>query len=133
VQGEVVLAAVALGLTAALVGMVPAGTGGSGVFSADHDDAAGSVSVTVSPARAGANTMHIFFSDVDGRPRTVDVAEATVAIGDVPARRIELSPITRGHFSAYGFSLPDEGDWTVTITSVTRGVVATTSFEVPVR
>lgn len=76
-RAEVALAVVALGLTAALVGMVPARSAAQGGdLSVSYDDAAASVSVTVTPARVGANTMHLYFYDTSGRPRTVDVAEA---------------------------------------------------------
>jgi len=88
VRGEVAFALLALGLTAALVGMVPARSGAErGNFAAGYDDAADPLSVSVTPARIGANTMHLCFYDTSGRARTVDVAEAMVAIGDMPAGR----------------------------------------------
>lgn len=55
-----------------------------------------------------------------------------MAIDDVPARRIDLVPVTQGHFSADAFSLPSSGTWMITVRSVGRGQLTTTNFEVRV-
>ncbi len=130
---ETVLAVAALGLTAALVAQVPGRELVARPYAATVADGAGTVSVTVEPAATGSNALHLYFFDDEGRPRPVDVAEARVAIGDVPARRIDLQPITVGHFSAPAFDLPTPGRWHLTITAVTRGVPTQLDVEVPIR
>ncbi len=133
VLGELGVAAAVLGLTAAMVGMVPARSlTAGGVFNGTADDGHGAVSITVDPAAPGENTMHLYFFDVQRRPRMIDAVEVKVAIGDVPARVVGVEPVTQGHFVAGSFPLPARGLWTVSVVSVTRGEVAKFSIEVQV-
>lgn len=133
VLGEIGAAVVVLGLTAALVGMVPARSlSGGGALNATAEDGHGPVSITVDPARPGENAMHLYFFDAQQRPRMIDAVEVQVAIADVPARVIDVEPVTQGHFVAGSFSLPTRGRWTFSVVSVTRGEVAKFSIEVKV-
>jgi copper transport protein len=133
VRAEVVLAGAALALTAGLVVLVPGRELVARPYAATFQDDLGTVSVTVEPARTGANSLHVYFFDDARSSRPVDVAEARVSTGDLPPRRLDLVPIGNGHYSAVGFTLPTAGRWHFTITSVTRGVPAELDFEVPVR
>ncbi|MPY93516.1 MAG: hypothetical protein GEV08_10770, partial [Acidimicrobiia bacterium] len=133
VRAETLLAAGAVGLTAGLIALVPGRELATEPYSATFEDGAGTVSVTVEPARKGTNALHLYFFDDARLSRPVDAAEARVSTGDLPPRRIDLVPITAGHYSASGFSLPTTGRWLFTITTVTRGVPAQLDFEVLVR
>lgn len=133
VAAEVLVSVAVLGLTAALVGMVPARSlvaGGS--VNGTVDDGRGAVSVTVNPARLGENTMHLYFFDQQQRPRQIDAVEVRVAVADVPARVIDVEPVTQGHFVAASFTMPSRGVWTFSVVSVTRGEVAKFNIEVKV-
>ncbi len=124
-----------LAFTAALVGMVPArevATTVAGPYSGVFTHSDGTVTVTLDPARVGGNTLHLYFFDADGTVHTVDAAEATVATGDVPPRRIDLIPIVPGHFSATSFSLPSPGVWSFTVTTLASGRPAEVQFEVTI-
>ena len=133
VRMEVLAAVAVLGMTAALVGTVPARTVGGEVFSATIAAPSGTINVTVDPASPGANVMHLYFFDASGAPAAVDAAEATVALGDVPPRRVVLYPITASHFTAQAFSLPTAGLWTFALSTVSRGARTQTEFEVLIR
>lgn len=77
VRVEVAFALLALGLTAALVGMVPARSGAErGNFAAGYDDAADPLSVSLTPARNGANTMHASSGRRTRRVRTAMTARS---------------------------------------------------------
>ena len=74
------------------------------------------VDVTVSPARAGRNDIHVSTFSRAGAP--LDVAEVTVTF-DLPSR--DIAPITvplrdlgPGHYLSPGFDIPLSGDWRVT-------------------
>jgi copper transport protein len=52
---------------------------------------AGSVQVTVAPARAGSNQVHLYLFDPDGRP--AEIAESVTLVLTLPSAG--LGPITR--------------------------------------
>lgn len=132
-HAEVAVAVMVIALAAGLVGTTPARqAAAAGPFSVTVDDADGLVNVTVDPARAGPNVIHLYFLDGEGFARRVDAVEVAVVSGDLPARRVEVIPITSGHFTASSVSLPFAGAWTLTVTSVTRGEPTETIIEVPV-
>ena len=112
---EVIAALVVLGVTASLVGSVPARAGLREPFYTRVETPTMAIDVTVLPATVGLNTMHLYFYDASGNPDGVDVATASISIRDIPARRIQLLPITGDHFSAAGFALPMKGVWTLTL------------------
>jgi len=118
VWAEVLLGLVVLAVTAALVNATPAASVASG-----NGGAAGVtlrspqvvVDVTVSPAVAGLNDVHVSSYSRAGAP--LDVAEMTVTI-DLPSR--DIAPITvplrrlgPGHYLSPGFDIPLAGDWRV--------------------
>lgn len=133
VKAEIVVATVVVGLTALLVNRVPAREDLVRPFDETIQDDAGSVQLTVEPARLGENIMHLYFYDRSGAPRAVDAAELSVQSGSVAPRRIELEPVTASHFSAYGAALGARGTWRITVTSVREGAPSSSTFEVPVR
>ena len=120
VWAEAVLGIVILGITAVLVNATPAATANAG----GNEGAAGVtmrsnrvvIDVTIAPARAGRNDVHVSTFTPAGAP--MDVAELTVTL-DQPSRNI--APITvplrklgPGHYLSPGFDIPIAGDWRVT-------------------
>jgi copper transport protein len=123
---EVAVGAVVLALSAVLVGTAPADTaGGAGAQPVDvlvplqgSSGANGSVEVSVSPARVGANTLHVTLLDAAGRltqPRdiTVQLTERAQQIGPLT---VPLEPAGPGHYTTEAMDVPAAGTWTVTVT-----------------
>ena len=131
---ELVVAAVVLALTAALIHQPPARTSASdGPFDTTVEAEAGEVlSATVDPAAAGANDIHLYFSDASGAPLAVDAVQVTAATTDVPPRRLQVTPISTNHVTVAGASLPSPGTWTVEVTAVQAGQPLVFTFEVPI-
>ena len=127
-----VVAAV-LAITAGLVNQPPARDSLSEPFATtvEVDDAVLQVSVT--PARVGSNDIHLYFFDSANQTLPVDAVEITAGTADIPPRRLDITPITSSHVSAYGASLTSPGTWTITVTAVRAGVPVTFTIEVPIR
>lgn len=133
-RGEVVVAGLVLATTALLVDTVPAREAlASKSFEATVDDGAGTVSVLVTPVQAGDNVIHLTFFDQVGSPRSVDVASARVAYGDLPPRQVELEPLAASHWVAMSATLPSPGTWTITVDTLGRSQETQFSFELDVR
>ena len=137
-RAEVGVAAVVLAITAVLINQPPArdaapsGPISLTVAAADGVDA--SVQADVDPAAAGPNDIHLYFYDGDGQaPLTVDAVEITAAVGDIPPRRLDVTPVTPTHVSALDASLSSPGTWTIQVTAASAGQVATFTLEVPLR
>jgi copper transport protein len=119
VWAEALLGIAILAVTAVLVNAVPAVTASAG----GGDGAAGVtmrsdrvvVDVTVAPAQAGRNDIHVSTFTPAGAP--MDVAELTVTF-DLPSRDIAaidvpLRKLGPGHYLSPGFDIPIAGDWRV--------------------
>jgi copper transport protein len=138
---EVAVAAVVLALSAVLVGTPPARSqvdrpvdvllpleGAAGP--------SGSVQVSVDPARAGANTLHVYLFDDSGRltqPAAIEVTltEPSQGIGPLD---VDLQPAGPGHFVGDGMTIPGAGTWTLEVAVRLDEFTATTaSTEFPVR
>jgi hypothetical protein len=92
------------------------------------------VQLTMSPARAGVNDLHLYFFEAGGGATAdVDAVEVTAAKGDIPARRLAVTPVTPSHVSVYGASLPSAGTWTIQTTVVRAGTPSAVTFEVLIR
>ncbi|SDF34399.1 copper transport protein [Blastococcus fimeti] len=138
---EVAVAAVVLVLSGVLVGTPPArsavadpvdvtlplqGTGGE----------AGSVQVSVDPAQPGANVLHVYLFDADGRatqPAGIEVSltEEDQGIGPLD---VEIAGAGPGHYTADAMTIPGAGTWTLTVTLRLDEFTATrASTEFPVR
>ncbi len=131
---ELVVAALVLALTAALIHQPPPRTEASdGPFDTTVEAEAGQVlSATVDPAVAGANDIHLYFSDASGQPLAVDAVQVTAGTTDVPPRRLQVTPISTNHVTVAGASLPSPGTWTVEVTAVQAGQPLVFTFEVPI-
>jgi copper transport protein len=74
------------------------------------------VDVTVTPAVAGTNDVHVDVANPDGAPKDVD--ELTVSFAepdkDIAAIDVPLRRLAPGHYYSPGFEIPLPGDWKVT-------------------
>lgn len=142
VRAEIAVGLIVLAVTAALVNRppgrddLPSGPPApSGPFTTSvtaSDPTAGGLTLEVVPATQGPNDLHLYFETAGGEPRVVDAVEVTVASQGVPARRVEVTPVTTTHVSCYAVAMPTSGDWTVTVTTVREGEATTVSAEVPI-
>jgi copper transport protein len=133
-RAEVAVAAVVLAVTAGLVHRAPPRSTESGPFEATVEAGGGTLEAVVDPARAGANDVHLFFTaGADGEPLAVDAVQVTAATAGVPARRLDVTPVTPNHVTIAGASLPSPGTWTLEVTAVREGAPLTFTLEVPIR
>jgi copper transport protein len=121
VWAEIATAVLILVATSLLVNAAPAKTavgapGEGGVAGVTLRSDKVNVDVTITPAVAGANDVHVDTSDPNGAPKDVDDITVTLALPDrkiapidVPLRR--LGP---GHYYSPGFQVPIAGDWRIT-------------------
>jgi copper transport protein len=95
----------------------------------------GSVQVSVDPAAAGANTLHLYLLDERGQlTQPVDIrvtlTEEAQEIGPID---VALEPAGPGHYVGDGMAIPGAGTWTLAVTvrldEFTAGT-ATTTFPV---
>jgi copper transport protein len=135
---EVAVLVVVVALTSVLVVVTPARTlAEAGVVEELVDlGEVGSVQVTVAPARVGANQIHLYLFDPDGRP--AEIAESITLDLSLPAA--DLGPITReaeragpAHFQLDTNDLAVAGDWTIELRArIDRFAEASGAVEVPV-
>lgn len=119
VKLEVLLLVVVLLVTAVLANVTPAKESvDKGPVTVTGKLGEGSVDVTVDPAKAGRNDIHIYLFDADDRPDN-DFEGAEVAL-ELPAQG--LGPFNRtavdagnGHYQLVATDLPLAGTWTMTI------------------
>lgn len=119
VRVEVALLVVVLVVTAVLANVTPAKESvDKGPVTVSAPFGEGSVDVTVDPAKAGRNNVHIYLFDQDGRPDD-DFDGATVSL-ELPSQG--LGPFNRdavdagnGHYQLVATDLPLAGTWSMTI------------------
>jgi copper transport protein len=119
---EVSLAVAVLALSAMLVGTPPARSAVAQpvdvtVALQGSSGPAGSVQVTLDPARTGPNTMHLYLFDDTGRltqPTEIHVriAQPAQSIGPLD---VDLEPAGPGHYLADGLTFPSAGTWMLDI------------------
>ena len=111
---EVLIAAAVLAVTALLVSTAPARATYAKPFDATVQLASGgSAAVSVSPARAGTNSVQVTVLDSQGRP--ADAREVTMTAA-LPVEQIGPLPVTlnrtgTGVYSAPAAALPRPGTW----------------------
>jgi copper transport protein len=120
---EVAVAAVVLALSAVLVGSPPARSAVDTPVDVllpleGSAGPSGSVQISVDPARAGANTLHVYLFDDSGRltqPAAISVtlAEPSQELGPLD---VDLEPAGPGHYVGNGMSIPGAGTWTLAVT-----------------
>jgi len=119
VRLEVVLLVVVLLVTAVLANVTPAKESvDKGPVTVSAPFGEGSLDVTVDPAKAGRNDIHIYLFDEDERPDN-DFEGAEVAL-ELPSQG--LGPFNRkavdagnGHYQLVATDLPLAGTWSMTI------------------
>jgi copper transport protein len=135
---ETLVAGVVLALTAALIHQPPARSATSEPFETTATAESGqvvdaTVDATVDPATAGPNDIHLyFFAESGTEPLAVDAVQVTASTTEVPARRLQVTPVSTNHVTVAGASLPSAGTWTVEVTAVQAGEPLVFTFEVPI-
>src|SRR5262249_53338535 len=119
VLAELAIAAVVLAFTAVLVAEPPARASYVKPVNTTVALTAGSqVQVTVTPAKAGPNEIHVYVLDQAGRTRG---AESVAAFVRLPGSQYDRLPVSlvragTGHYTASGVSLPVAGRWELSLT-----------------
>ncbi len=131
---EVLVAASVVAVTAGLVNQPPAANAINKPFETTVLASDASVLVQVTPARVGLNDIHMYFYDKAGVSSfDTDAVEVTAAVGDIPARKLKVTPVTPSHQSVYGASLPRPGEWVFRITALRAGTPRVFTVKVPVK
>jgi copper transport protein len=112
---EVMIAIVILGVTALLVNAPPArseATGG-GTTSVILKSSAIWVDVTVTPAQAGSNELHVTALDTNGTLTNVEdlTLQMSLPRRDIAPIDVELRKLSPGHWTAESLTIPLAGDW----------------------
>jgi copper transport protein len=136
-RAEVGLVVIVLAVTSALVSYAPPTALSAGPYSHSATTGPLQIELTVDPARAGENAVHLYiFNARDGSPfdgtKELDVSAQlpSKGIGPLPATLNRAGP---GHYVANAMSLAPGGKWTVTVTDrVSDFDEYTTTFRVPV-
>lgn len=88
----------------------------------------GTVRMDLDPGHTGANVVHLWIDDIDGK--AMDVPEVKLAftlkskdIGPLPAVPVRL---TEGHWTSTGVQIPIAGNWNVAVTVRTSDIDQTT-------
>jgi copper transport protein len=123
---EVVLGVIILAVTALLVNAAPARDLTSGPYLATLKTDKVSFDVTVTPAKRGANEMHLFTLDPKGTGTTVDATEVSAEMSqpdnDIAPIEVKLIRLAPGHYTSAGFTVPFAGDWKLTVKAVLNDV-----------
>ncbi|MCT2541637.1 copper resistance CopC/CopD family protein [Streptomyces atratus] len=97
-------------------------------FDTGGENGKGTVRMEITPARTGANELHLWVDGSDGKP--MDVPEVKVAftleskdIGPLP---VVPARLTEGHWTADGVQIPMAGNWKVAVTVRTSDIDQTT-------
>jgi copper transport protein len=136
-RAEIALMAAVLGVTAALVSYAPA-TGATGPFSTSENLGPARVELTVDPATAGANELHVYMFDRRTGAQFGRVEELTIAARlaekDIGPLRLDAEKAGPGHYVVRHAALSPAGDWRLDLTARVSEFDAYTAYiEVPVR
>jgi copper transport protein len=120
VGAEALVLVAVLGITGVLVNVTPAKVADQAKpTTAEAVLGDGRVSVTLDPAAAGLNDVHVYLLDAQGRADD-RYQEASVALalplGDIGPLEPPVVRAGPGHFRVVAVELPVAGDWTVTVT-----------------
>jgi copper transport protein len=134
---EGTLMVIVLGATAALVSYSPA-TGASGPFSTSEPIGPARLELTVDPARAGRNEVHLYLFDRASGRQYDRIKQLTVtarlpdkSIGPLPLDARKAGP---GHYVIRAADIAPPGDWRLDIAARVSAFDAYTArLEVPIR
>lgn len=124
VGAEVVVAVAVLAVTAVLVNAVPGRSAAKAKvavpFSSEQVQGDLKVIMSMEPALAGLNDVHVYTVGPNGRP--VDPLEVTATLSrpsvGVGSLDVELVRNGAGHYSAFGFAVPMVGTWDLEVVAV---------------
>ncbi|MCU1371256.1 MAG: Copper resistance protein CopC [Ilumatobacteraceae bacterium] len=120
VRAEIALLVVVLMVTAVLSNASPAKVSvDQGPITVSAELGSGSMDVTVDPAQAGRNDVHIYLFDADGRPADqYDEAEVSLELPSQGLGPFDREPVraANGHFQLVATDLPLAGTWSMTVT-----------------
>ncbi|MEU1467181.1 copper resistance protein CopC [Streptomyces sp. NPDC005761] len=93
-------------------------------FDTGGENGRGTVRMDLDPGRTGANVVHLWIDDIDGK--AMEVPEVKLAftlkskdIGPLPAVPVRL---TEGHWTSTGVQIPIAGNWNVAVTVRTSDI-----------
>jgi copper transport protein len=137
-RAEVALGIAALAATGALAGYSPSDVQATGPFSGSADIGPARAELTVEPALAGPNEIHIyFFERADGSQWDATkelTVEASLPERDIAPIELEPRKAGPGHYVMGGAPLAPAGDWTLEFAArVSDFDEFRTSFEVPIK
>ena len=136
VSAETVIAVVVLAVTALLVNAQPARSALAQPFSSEMRSDMVLVQVTVDPAKTGPAAFHLYTLSPQGGQQEVQDLTATLTLPsqDVGPLTVPVQRAGPGHFSAYNFTLPLRGDWTLQVKALLSEIdEATLSTTIPVK
>jgi copper transport protein len=137
-RAEVALMAVVLGVTAALVSYSPSAGTPTGPVAESADLGPARMELTVDPASAGVNEVHVYLFDARtgaqyDRPRRLSIA-ARLRDLDIGPIELDVRKAGPGHYTVARADLAPAGDWTLTVRApVSDFEELRTDVEVPIR
>ncbi len=137
-RAEIVLMAVVLAVTAALVAYSPSADTPSGPLSDTADFGPARIELTVDPARAGTNEVHVYLFDKRtgaqyDRPRRLTIAAVEPEL-DIGPIELDVRKAGPGHYTVARADLAPAGDWSLVVRApVSDFQELRTAIEVPIR
>ena len=106
-----------LTVTALIVNLTPARDAASRPIAVTVTTATGLVDITVDPARAGRNELHMYALTKQGASRPIEAIEATLTNAAAGIEGLESKVVRAGpnHFQALGLDLPIKGTWRIDV------------------
>lgn len=137
-RAEIALMATVLAVTAALVAYSPSAATPAEPFGDSADFGPARIELTVDPARAGGNAIHVYLFDKRtgaqyDRPRRLKItaAEPELEIGPIALDARKAGP---GHYTVARADLAPAGAWSLVVRApVSDFEELRTAFEVPIR
>jgi len=137
-RAEIGLMVVVLGVTAALVSYSPSAGAPAGPHSSSADLGPARIELTVDPARAGSNEIHVYLFDARSgaqydRARRLSIA-ARDRERDIGPIELDVRKAGPGHYTVARADLAPAGDWALTVRApVSDFEELRTELEVPIR
>jgi copper transport protein len=138
VRAEIALIVAVLSATAVLAALAPPASTSGGPFSASADLGPARLELTVDPATAGSNEIHLYLFDRETGAQWDDPKEVSVSaslseqeIGPLEEEPRKSGP---GHYVIRDAALGVSGEWTLAVSArVSRFDEHRTTVEVPIR
>ncbi len=121
---EAALAVAVLSVTGLLVNAVPAKVLAAAPQSGELTSATMLIDYTVSPGRAGVNTIHLYTLTKAGQPQAVVEMTLTMSLPDqgIAPIPVDLQLAGPGHYQALDLQLPLKGRWRMDVTARTSDI-----------